>query len=97
MNRLNGNRSATYIQNRDFIDAILEGRQPFISVYDSVKTSMAVIAAMQSVKTGRPVSVPPVPDRSGECPRFRDYQAENRKGRLEHLKILNDLYQPDLF
>ncbi len=92
-----GHAAGTYFQDRDFIDAILEDRQPAISVYDAAKTCLAAIAAMQSAKLGHPVKVQPVPDRSAEWPQYREYQRENREKRLDHLRKINELYTSYLY
>ena len=92
-----GHAEGTYLQDRDFIDAIMEDRLPAISIYDAAKTCLASIAAMQSAKLGHPVKVQPVPDRSSEWPGYRAYQRENREKRLDQLKTLNDLYTSYLY
>jgi predicted dehydrogenase len=92
-----GHAEGTYLQDRDFIDAILEDRQPAISVYDAAKTCLAAIAAMQSARLGHPVKVQPAPDRSAEWPNYRDYQRENREKRLNQLRMMNDLYTSYLY
>jgi hypothetical protein len=81
----------TYLQMRDYVDAILEERLPAVNVYDAAKTSMAAMAAANSVRIGRSVRIPRVPDRSEEWPSSRDYQRENRAKRLDDIKMLDDL------
>lgn len=90
-----GHGAATYLQDRDFVDAILEERMPAISVYDAMKTCLAAVAAMQSAKAGHSMKIQPVPDRSAEWPEYRDYQRENREKRLAQLAAMNDLYTLD--
>ncbi|GEM_PF-4947071 len=52
---------------------------------------------MGSAKLGYPVKAQHVPDRSAEWPQYRDYQRENREKRLEHLRMINDLYTSYLY
>jgi predicted dehydrogenase len=92
-----GHGESTYLQDRDFVDAILEDRQPAISVYDAAKTCLAAIAAMQSAKLGHPIKIQSVPDRSAEWPDYREYQRRNRDSRLEQLRLMNDLYASALY
>jgi hypothetical protein len=88
-----GHGAATYLQDQDFVDAVLEDRQPAISVYAAARTCLAAIAAMQSAKLGHPVKVQPVPDRSAEWPAYREDQRQNRERRLDQLRLLDALYE----
>jgi len=53
-----GHGGMTYFQDRDFIDAILEDRQPEINVYEAARSCAAAICAKQSAAEGRPVRIP---------------------------------------
>ena len=53
-----GHGGMTYYQDRDFVDAILEDRQPEIGVYEAARSCAAAICARQSAEEGRPVRIP---------------------------------------
>ena len=53
-----GHGGMTYFQDRDFVDAILEDRQPEINVYEAARSCAAAICARQSASEGRPVKIP---------------------------------------
>ena len=53
-----GHGGMTYFQDRDFVDAILEDRQPQINVYEAARSCAAAICARDSALAGRPVRIP---------------------------------------
>lgn len=53
-----GHGGMTYYQDRDFVDAILEDRQPEINVYEAARSCAAAICARDSAQEGRPVRIP---------------------------------------
>jgi predicted dehydrogenase len=53
-----GHGGMTYYQDRDFVDAILDDRQPEINVYEAARSCSAAICAKQSAAEGRPVKIP---------------------------------------
>jgi predicted dehydrogenase len=53
-----GHGGMTYFQDRDFVDSILEDRQPEINVYEAARSCAAAICAGQSALEGRPVRIP---------------------------------------
>ena len=53
-----GHGGMTYFQDRDFVDAILEDRQPEINVYEAARSCAAAICSRQSAAEGRPVKIP---------------------------------------
>jgi predicted dehydrogenase len=42
---------------RDFVGMIREGREPFITGYDGLKSMEVALAAYESARTGRPVTI----------------------------------------
>lgn len=56
-----GHGGMTYFQDRDFVDAILQDRQPEINVYEAARSCAAAICAKQSALEGRPIEIPSFP------------------------------------
>jgi len=50
-------------QDKDFIEALLAGRQPSCHVYEAARSCAAGICAMQSAREGRPIRIPSFHDR----------------------------------
>jgi len=53
-----GHGGMTFFQDRDFVDAILEDRQPEINVYEAARSCAAAICARDSAREGRPKRIP---------------------------------------
>ncbi len=53
-----GHGGMTFCQDRDFVDAILEDRQPEINVYEAARSCAAAICARDSALEGRPKRIP---------------------------------------
>jgi predicted dehydrogenase len=53
-----GHGGMTYFQDRDFVDAILQDRQPEINVYEAARSCAAAICARDSARQGRPIKIP---------------------------------------
>jgi predicted dehydrogenase len=65
-----GHGALTYLQNRDFIDSILDDRMPMLNVYEAARSCAAAISALRAIDEGRPVRIPSIPDRSADFKRF---------------------------
>lgn len=70
-----GHGGLTYFEARDLVDAIMEDRQPLINVYEGARSSAAGICAWRAIREGRPIRIPPFPDRSVDYARFAPIRA----------------------
>jgi predicted dehydrogenase len=77
-----GHGGLTYLEFRDFVEAILEDRQPIINVYEGARSSAAGICAWKSIQEGRPFKIPQFPDRSADYKRFRKHPVSERAAAL---------------
>ena len=53
-----GHGGLTFFQDRDFVEAILQDRQPVVNVYEAARSCAAALCARQSALEGRPVRIP---------------------------------------
>jgi predicted dehydrogenase len=53
-----GHGGMTYFQDRDFVNAIVDDRQPEINVYEAARSCAAAICARDSALQGRPIRIP---------------------------------------
>jgi predicted dehydrogenase len=53
-----GHGGMTYVQDLDFVEAILQDRQPEINVYEAARSCAAAICARDAAREGRPIRIP---------------------------------------
>ena len=57
--RETGHAGYSYLQDQDFVDAIIEDRLPTINVYEAARSCAAALSALRSINEGgRPVRIP---------------------------------------
>ena len=66
-----GHGALTYLQNRDFVEAILEDRMPRLNVYEAARSCAAALTALRAIQEGGTLRIPSIPDRSADFARFR--------------------------
>jgi predicted dehydrogenase len=66
-----GHGALTYLQDRDFIDAILDDRMPLLNVYEAARSCAAALTALRAIQEGGTFRIPSIPDRSADFSRFK--------------------------
>jgi len=61
-----GHEGHTFFQNRNFVDAILNDREPEINIVESARSCAAAICALKSINEGRIIKIPQFYDRLRE-------------------------------